>query len=159
MRFRSDRPGRKVSGPAPAIPLDARPQLSHGVRLVYEEASRRWVLLSPKRAFKADSVAAEIVNAVPAKRLLTQSSTISPKPIRPPGAESSSTSWLSCGSFPTRICLNFSGGCPGALLFTLQRQHWRSRRGIPAKHRDAALADRTRVTSTETSMPFSAKRC
>ena len=50
-----------MSVPAPAIPFDARPQLSHGVRLVYEEASRRWVLLSPKRAFKADTVAAEIV--------------------------------------------------------------------------------------------------
>jgi pyrroloquinoline quinone biosynthesis protein D len=50
-----------MSGPAPAIRLDARPQLPHGVRLVYEEASHRWVLLSPKRAFKVDTVAAEIV--------------------------------------------------------------------------------------------------
>jgi pyrroloquinoline quinone biosynthesis protein D len=28
---------------------------------VYEEASRRWVVLSPKRAFRADTIASEIV--------------------------------------------------------------------------------------------------
>jgi pyrroloquinoline quinone biosynthesis protein D len=50
-----------VSGPAPAIPLDARPKLSHGVSLVYEEELRRWVVLSPKRAFRADTVATEVV--------------------------------------------------------------------------------------------------
>ena len=50
-----------MSGPAPAIPFDARPHLSHDVRLVYEEASRRWVLLSLKRAFKADTIATEII--------------------------------------------------------------------------------------------------
>jgi pyrroloquinoline quinone biosynthesis protein D len=59
----SQRPktGSKMKGSPPAVPFDARPQLSHGVSLVYEEASRRWVLLSPKRAFKADTIAAEIV--------------------------------------------------------------------------------------------------
>jgi pyrroloquinoline quinone biosynthesis protein D len=61
MRFRSDRSGTKGSGPPPVIPLDARPNLPRDVRLVYEKASRRWVLLSPKRAFKADTIAAEIV--------------------------------------------------------------------------------------------------
>ena len=61
MRFRSDRSGRKVSGPAPAVPLDARPKLPRGVSIVYEKASRRWVLLSPTRPFKADTIATEIV--------------------------------------------------------------------------------------------------
>jgi hypothetical protein len=38
------KPGPTVNG-TPAIPLDARPQLPPDVHLVYEEASRRWVLL------------------------------------------------------------------------------------------------------------------
>lgn len=45
----------------PAIPLDARPRLPHGVRLVHNEAQGGWVLLAPERVFKADAVAAEIV--------------------------------------------------------------------------------------------------
>ena len=61
MPFRSDRREPKVSGPAPAVPFDARPKLPPDVRLVYEEASRRRVLLSPKRAFRADTIATEIV--------------------------------------------------------------------------------------------------
>jgi pyrroloquinoline quinone biosynthesis protein D len=52
-----------VSGPAPAIPLDARPKLTPGVRLECNEGPprRRW-LLSPERVFKVDAVAVEIIN-------------------------------------------------------------------------------------------------
>ena len=46
---------------AAAIPLDARPRLPHGVRLVHNEAHGGWVLLAPERVFKADPIAAEIV--------------------------------------------------------------------------------------------------
>ena len=46
---------------AAAIPLDARPRLPHGVRLVHNEAHGGWVLLAPERVFKADAIAAEIV--------------------------------------------------------------------------------------------------
>ncbi len=60
-RHRGPNPQSKVDAPAPAIPHDARPKLPGDVHLVYEEALRRWVMLSPKRAFKADTIAAEIV--------------------------------------------------------------------------------------------------
>jgi pyrroloquinoline quinone biosynthesis protein D len=50
-----------VSEPRPAIALDARPRLPHGVRLVHNEAHGGWVLLAPERMFKADAVAAEIL--------------------------------------------------------------------------------------------------
>ena len=46
---------------ATAVPLDARPRLPHGVRLVHTEAHGGWVLLAPERVFKADAIAAEIV--------------------------------------------------------------------------------------------------
>jgi len=46
---------------AAAVPLDARPRLPHGVRLVHNEAHGGWVLLAPERVFKADAIAAEIV--------------------------------------------------------------------------------------------------
>jgi len=46
---------------ATAVPLDARPRLPHGVRLVHNEAHGGWVLLAPERVFKADAIAAEIV--------------------------------------------------------------------------------------------------
>jgi pyrroloquinoline quinone biosynthesis protein D len=43
------------------IPLDARPRLPRGVRLVHNEAQGGWVLLAPERIFKADAIAAEIL--------------------------------------------------------------------------------------------------
>ena len=46
---------------AAAVPLDARPRLPHGVRLVHNEAHGGWVLLAPERVFKADPIAADIV--------------------------------------------------------------------------------------------------
>ncbi len=46
---------------AAPVPLDARPRLPHGVRLVHNEAHGGWVLLAPERVFKADAIAAEIV--------------------------------------------------------------------------------------------------
>ncbi len=45
-----------------AIPEDAKPRLPHGVRLTYNEAQGGWVLLAPERIFKADAIAAEILN-------------------------------------------------------------------------------------------------
>jgi pyrroloquinoline quinone biosynthesis protein D len=45
----------------PAIPINARPRLPHGVRLVHNEAHGGWVLLAPERLFKADAIAAEIL--------------------------------------------------------------------------------------------------
>ena len=50
-----------MSDAAPAIPLDARPRLPRGVRLVHNEAHGGWVLLAPERLFKADAIAAEIL--------------------------------------------------------------------------------------------------
>jgi pyrroloquinoline quinone biosynthesis protein D len=50
-----------VNEPSVAIPLDARPRLPHGVRLVHSEAQGGWVLLAPERVFKADAIAVEIV--------------------------------------------------------------------------------------------------
>jgi pyrroloquinoline quinone biosynthesis protein D len=50
-----------VSDKTPAITLNARPRLPHGVRLVNSEAHGGWVLLAPERLFKADAVAAEIL--------------------------------------------------------------------------------------------------
>ena len=50
-----------MSDATPVIPLDARPRLPRGVRLVYNEAHGGWVLLAPERLFKADAIAAEIL--------------------------------------------------------------------------------------------------
>ena len=50
-----------MSETAPAISTDARPKLPRGVRLVHNEAQGGWVLLAPERVFKADAIAAEIV--------------------------------------------------------------------------------------------------
>jgi pyrroloquinoline quinone biosynthesis protein D len=50
-----------VSEAVPPIPMDCRPRLPRGVRLVHNEAQGGWVLLAPERVFKADTVAAEIV--------------------------------------------------------------------------------------------------
>ena len=44
-----------------AIPVDAKPRLPRGVRLVHNEEQGGWVLLAPERVFKADAIAAEIV--------------------------------------------------------------------------------------------------
>jgi pyrroloquinoline quinone biosynthesis protein D len=41
---------------------DAKPWLPRGVRLTHNEAQGGWVLLAPERIFKADAVAAEILN-------------------------------------------------------------------------------------------------
>lgn len=46
---------------APALPLDSKPRLPRGVRLVNNEAHGGWVLLAPERIFKADATAAEII--------------------------------------------------------------------------------------------------
>ena len=43
------------------MPLEVRPRLGRGVRLVYNEAQGGWVLLAPERVFKADAIAVEIV--------------------------------------------------------------------------------------------------
>jgi hypothetical protein len=53
---------------AAAVPLDARPRLPHGVRLVHNEAHGGWVLLAPERVFKADPIAA---SCRPIRRLAT----------------------------------------------------------------------------------------
>lgn len=45
----------------PAIPPEARPRLPRGVRLVDSEAHGGRVLLAPERVFKADAVAAAIL--------------------------------------------------------------------------------------------------
>jgi pyrroloquinoline quinone biosynthesis protein D len=39
----------------------ARPRLPRGTRLVHNEAHGGWVLLAPERVFKADGVAADII--------------------------------------------------------------------------------------------------
>jgi len=54
------------------IAPDARPRLSHGVRLVHSEAQGGWVLLAPERVFKADAIAAEIVRRCTGESTLTE---------------------------------------------------------------------------------------
>lgn len=44
-----------------AIPPEACPRLSRGVRLVHAEVHGGWVLLAPERIFQADPVAVEII--------------------------------------------------------------------------------------------------
>jgi pyrroloquinoline quinone biosynthesis protein D len=44
-----------------ALPLDAKPRLRRGVRLVHNEAQGGWVLLAPERVFKPDAIALEIL--------------------------------------------------------------------------------------------------
>jgi pyrroloquinoline quinone biosynthesis protein D len=50
-----------VSDETTAITDNARPRLPRGVRLVNSEAHGGWVLLAPERLFKADAVAAEVL--------------------------------------------------------------------------------------------------
>lgn len=50
-----------MSDATPATPLDSKPRLPRGVRLVHNEAHGGWVLLAPERMFKADATAAEIL--------------------------------------------------------------------------------------------------
>jgi len=53
-----------VTEPQTARPVaaDARPRLPRGVRLAHSEAHGGFVLQAPERVFKADAVAAEILN-------------------------------------------------------------------------------------------------
>src|SRR5688572_5748824 len=44
-----------------SISADARPRLPRGVRLVHSEAHGGMVLLAPERVFKADAIAAAIL--------------------------------------------------------------------------------------------------
>lgn len=46
--------------PEKTVPLQARPRLPRGVRLVHNE-THGWVLLAPERIFKADAIATEIL--------------------------------------------------------------------------------------------------
>jgi pyrroloquinoline quinone biosynthesis protein D len=50
-----------VTEPAAAIAADARPRLPRGVRLINSEAHGGMVLLAPERVFKADAIAAAIL--------------------------------------------------------------------------------------------------
>ena len=45
-----------------AVSSQVRPRLPRGARLVHNEAQGGWVLLAPERVFKADAIAAEILN-------------------------------------------------------------------------------------------------
>ena len=47
--------------PGEALPMDARPHLPRGVRLVDSAAQGGLVLLAPEREFKPDAIAAEIL--------------------------------------------------------------------------------------------------
>ena len=47
--------------PGEALPMDARPHLPRGVRLVDSAAHGGLVLLAPERVFKPDAIAAEIL--------------------------------------------------------------------------------------------------
>lgn len=47
--------------PPAVIPPDARPRLARGVRLTNSEAHGGMVLLAPERVFKADAIAAAIL--------------------------------------------------------------------------------------------------
>jgi pyrroloquinoline quinone biosynthesis protein D len=50
-----------VAAPAPKISLETRPRLPRGVRLVNSAAHGGMVLLAPERVFKADAIAAAIL--------------------------------------------------------------------------------------------------
>ena len=43
------------------IPAEARPRLPRGTRLTHSDAHGGWVLLAPERIFKADAIAAAIL--------------------------------------------------------------------------------------------------
>ena len=47
--------------PPAVLPPDARPKLARGVRLANSEAHGGMVLLAPERVFKADAIAATIL--------------------------------------------------------------------------------------------------
>ena len=47
--------------PGEALPMEARPHLPRGVRLVDSAAQGGLVLLAPERVFKPDAIAAEIL--------------------------------------------------------------------------------------------------
>src|SRR2546425_12995924 len=51
----------RVSDPSTTIAAEARPRLRRGVRLGHNEAQGGWGLLAPERGFKADPIAAEII--------------------------------------------------------------------------------------------------
>jgi pyrroloquinoline quinone biosynthesis protein D len=55
-----------------AIPSDARPRLPRGVRLTNSEAHGGTVLLAPERVFKADAVAAAILERCDGKSTLAE---------------------------------------------------------------------------------------
>ena len=56
----------------PSIPPDARPRLPRGVRLADSEAHGGKVLLAPERVFKADAVAAAILQHCDGEKTLAE---------------------------------------------------------------------------------------
>ena len=50
-----------MTEPAASVAADARPKLPRGVRLTQSEAHGGMVLLAPERVFKADAIAAAIL--------------------------------------------------------------------------------------------------
>ena len=55
-----------------AIDAQAKPRLPRGARLVHNEAQGGWVLLAPERVFKADAIAAEILNRCTGERTVAE---------------------------------------------------------------------------------------
>ena len=58
--------------PKTEIALDAKPRLPRGVRLTHNEAQGGFVLLAPERVFKAEPIAAAILQRCTGEATLSQ---------------------------------------------------------------------------------------
>lgn len=59
-----------MTSPAPALADDAVPKLPRGVRLSYDEARQRWLLLAPERLYELNDVALAVLKLVDGRRSL-----------------------------------------------------------------------------------------
>lgn len=57
-----------MTSPAPALDDDAVPKLPRGVRLSYDEARQRWLLLAPERLYELNDVALAVLKLVDGHR-------------------------------------------------------------------------------------------
>ena len=57
-----------MTGPATVLDDDAVPRLPRGVRLSYDEARRRWLLLAPERLYELNDIALAVLKLVDGQR-------------------------------------------------------------------------------------------
>ena len=59
-----------MTGPATLLDDEAVPKLPRGVRLSYDEARQRWLLLAPERLYELNDVALAVLKLVDGRRSL-----------------------------------------------------------------------------------------